>query len=62
MFEGYPLMDFWSWILLGLTYLSVAVMGGVIAYGIFQWRQARREQTPAEKAHREAETRRMFRD
>lgn len=62
MFEGYPLMDFWSWVILALTYIGVAVLGGFIAYGIMQWRQARHEQSPAEKNRREQATREAFRD
>lgn len=62
MFEGYPLMAYESWAILGLTYLGVAVLGGLIAYGIFQWRQARREQTPTQKRQREQATREAFRD
>ena len=62
MWDGYPLMEGLSWVALALTYLGAAVLGGAIAYGIIQWRAARKEETPAEKERREEATRQAFHD
>lgn len=48
----------WSWFL-GVG-VGLIALGFAFVYGTVQWRTARREETPAEKARRETETRKRF--
>lgn len=61
MWEGYPLMEGLAWWALALIYIGVVAAGIAMAYAIYQWRQARREETLGDKARRERATREVFR-